>query len=487
MKVSIRWALILGFLGVIWGTQIIITSSSYISSERVLLDHAKSIMSNITDLTMEQSKNHLALAQGAAHLTKRMISNNVISSDVSQINLLERYFYDQLSIYPHFAGIYYGKPNGDFFYVSRTSEKSENGFRTKIIRTLDGRRETTLIWRDSHLSETERTIDTTDAYDPRTRPWYMKALKEDNIVWTDPYIFFTSKKPGITIAGPAKDPEGTLKGIVGVDIDIEHLSTFIGKLAIGQHGKAFMFNNNEDVVAFPEVDKLRKTEPTIGENLVKVNQINDPLTKSAFNSMKWDYSDDHRLLLDKPQFAKFTYQGKTYHAMFSPFNDTHWPWIIGVLLPEDDYLGSLKENRRLNYLITIGISVIATILALVFAASIIRPITNLEKEARAVEQFDMLTHYDTHSIYEEIHVMSDTFNRMKNSLTRHENEKSRLENQLIRSERLAATGQLAASLAHEINSPLQSVIMLLQTMDRDRKSTRLNSSHNSESRMPSSA
>jgi C4-dicarboxylate-specific signal transduction histidine kinase len=39
-----------------------------------------------------------------------------------------------------------------------------------------------------------------------------------------------------------------------------------------------------------------------------------------------------------------------------------------------------------------------------------------------------------------------------------------LKNQLIRSERLAATGQLAASIAHEINSPLQGIAALLNVL-----------------------
>ena len=39
-----------------------------------------------------------------------------------------------------------------------------------------------------------------------------------------------------------------------------------------------------------------------------------------------------------------------------------------------------------------------------------------------------------------------------------------LQNQLIRSERLAATGQLAASIAHEINSPLQGITSLLSVI-----------------------
>lgn len=41
-----------------------------------------------------------------------------------------------------------------------------------------------------------------------------------------------------------------------------------------------------------------------------------------------------------------------------------------------------------------------------------------------------------------------------------------LQDQIIRSEQLAATGQLAASIAHEINSPLQGIVSLLHSVKR---------------------
>ncbi|MFH1954162.1 MAG: histidine kinase dimerization/phospho-acceptor domain-containing protein [Pseudomonadota bacterium] len=41
-----------------------------------------------------------------------------------------------------------------------------------------------------------------------------------------------------------------------------------------------------------------------------------------------------------------------------------------------------------------------------------------------------------------------------------------LEAQLFRSERLSATGQLAATIAHEINSPLQGITSLLYSIER---------------------
>ncbi|MCJ7773162.1 MAG: PAS domain S-box protein [Desulfobacterales bacterium] len=44
-----------------------------------------------------------------------------------------------------------------------------------------------------------------------------------------------------------------------------------------------------------------------------------------------------------------------------------------------------------------------------------------------------------------------------------------LQNQLARSERLAVTGQLAASIAHEINSPLQAVTVMLTSLQNENK------------------
>lgn len=465
MKLSIRLVIIAGFLGLIWGTQLIITTSSYISSERVLLNHAKNIMANITDLTMEQSQNHLSLAQGATHLTKRLISSNVVSNEFSQLSVLEKYFLDQLAIYPHFAGIYYGTPTGDFFYVSRSDTKIQNGLRTKTIQTIDGTKTVSLKWRDENLNELSQEFTPADNYDPRLRPWYIKATKKNGIAWTDPYIFFTSKKPGITIAGPVNSKTGKMLGIVGVDIDIEQLSIFISKLKVGTNGKAFMLNNNGDVVAFHDIEKIKLNSAHSNTKLVKITKIDDIITQKAFNSIDWDYSKENRILLNEPRFATFRHNDKQYHAMFSPFTKKQWPWIIGVYIPEDDYIGSLKNNRKINFLFTIIISIVATIIALLLSQSLLKPLDNLKKEIKAIGDFDMLTHFDTNSRYTEIQYMSDEINRMKNRLNKHENEKSRLENQLIRSERLAATGQLADAITHEISAPLKAMGMLLKNIE----------------------
>ncbi len=418
MKISIRWALILGCLVLIWGTQVIITSSTYLSSQRVLSAHARDIMQNIADLTMEQSQNHLALAQGAAHLTKRLIASNVVGSDLDRRGVLEKYFLDQLAIYRHFAGIYVGLPNGDFLYVSRSDQRVENGYRTKIISYQDGKRETRLRWRNPEHRKLDEHLDPRDTYDPRKRPWYIKALKEQAIVWTDPYIFFTSQRPGITIAGPIFRSDGQLQAIVGVDIEIDQLSTFISKLRIGKNGRAFMINSNEDVVAFPDLDKLKFNDGNKAgkARLVKIKELNDSLSRAAFGAIDWPRNSDGKIELTQARFARFEFNGEAYTTMFTPFDNSQWPWIIGVYLPESDYLGTIQENRRHNLWLTIGLSVLATVVGLLLARAIIRPIAGLEQEALAIQQNDLVRTFDTQSAFKEIQETSDAFALMKKDI-----------------------------------------------------------------------
>jgi len=460
MKISIGWALILGLLVIIWGTQAITVSSSYITSQRVLLGHARDIMENIAAFAMEQSKHHLALAQGAAHLTKRLISANVVSNDIPKFNSLERYFFDQMAIYPHFAGIYFGTPEGDFFDVRRSRIHTPDGFRTKIIRHPEGVRQVDLVYRDANLKLIEREKDPSDRYDPRIRPWYKKAKRLEDIVWTDPYVFFTSQKPGITIAGPVYENDKNFKGIVGVDIRIDQLSTFIGKLRIGKNGKAFLLNHNKDVVAFPDLTKItRPNALSPGKTrLVKINEIDDVLSRKAFEAVNWETDANGQLIIEDPLFAKFENEGKIFNVMFVPFSDRQWPWLIGVYLPEDDYLGEIKANRMFNIFVTIAISIMTTFIALIMARGIIKPIADLEHESRAIRNHEFDSLNEVNSLYKEIQDTADSFACMKESLISYEQEKAKLEKQVRHSQKMEAIGTLAGGVAHDFNNILYPIL-----------------------------
>ncbi|MGD9307834.1 MAG: PAS domain S-box protein [Desulfosarcina sp.] len=419
-KTSIRWALIVGFLGLIWGTHLITTTSAYLTSQEVLRQHARDIMENIAELALEQSHRHLLHAHGAAALTRRLLSSNVVGSQSHQVDALERYLSEQLSVNPHFAGIYVGLPNGDFYDVRHFDAKIKGGFRTKVILNTGQDRQVRLVYRDSRFQSLYTESDPTDTYDPRVRPWYLKAIAENRIVWTDPYIFYTSQKPGITIAGPFFDRSGKLKGVVGVDIEIDQLSIFIGNLKIGKHGKAFMLNRNADVVAFGDLEKLtvKDTAAQATTRLVTIHELDDPYSRKAFAAAGIPTDASGMLVLKQSQFASFTHDGKVYHAMFTPFTASQWPWITGVYLPEEDYLGAIKSNRRDNILVTLVISLFATFLGLLLARGVIRPIALLGKSAQQMKSGQSSPLPKIRSAYSEIQETVNAFTEMKTIVER---------------------------------------------------------------------
>ena len=60
---------------------------------------------------------------------------------------------------------------------------------------------------------------------PEEGRWVSDVMR--SVAWSDPYIFFTSSKPGITIAGPIYNQSGKLRSIVGVDIEIDQLDLVV--------------------------------------------------------------------------------------------------------------------------------------------------------------------------------------------------------------------------------------------------------------------
>ena len=203
-----------------------------------------------------------------------------------------------------------------------------------------------------------------------------------------------------------------------MDIEIDQLSTFIGNLKIGKNGRAFMLNNNGDLVAFPDLEKIRKTgdDGSKGLRLVKIQELDDMLSREAFTAMHLQTEADGRYHLPQSRFARFEHEGRFYHAMLTPFSIASWPWIIGVHLPEDDYLGGLKGNRRDTILLTLAISAVATLIALLFARSIIRPIAKLEQAALAIKNNDMTSDFDLRSHFKEICETATAFFLMKNAV-----------------------------------------------------------------------
>jgi signal transduction histidine kinase/ActR/RegA family two-component response regulator len=376
MRIPAKYALTYGFSGLIIVLAFLIILSSTLSSKAVLKKHARTIMENIASYTIDKSQNHLEPARKAARLTLGLSKQDIVSS--KDINSMVAYFYEQLYLYPQFSGIYFGSTEGRFVMASRYNLLEQGGYFTKLIKINEGKRTIEKVFKSANGHLIRHEFDPNDNYDPRTRPWFKKAKEKNDLIWTKPYVFFTSKKPGITTANPVFDGLGNFQGVIGVDIEIDKLSTFISKLNVSANGKAFILSQKGDIIAHSNTDKVKHLDDKGHPRLTTILELDDPIAREAYLSLKLPPKS---IILNKPIFTSFTQDGEKYMAMFAPFFDKQWPWLIGIYMPENDYLGSIKQNGLLN----IAIALLAVGLALIAGLVVARKLNTARENAEVAD------------------------------------------------------------------------------------------------------
>jgi signal transduction histidine kinase len=436
-------------------------------------------MENISNFAVDKSKYYMGIASKATKLTKELESNSVINNNS---DVMMRYFHEQMKINQQFSAIYYAKNNGEFNMLL----KNKNGYMEKTITIKDNIRVVRKLSYNKVNNKKTIIFDKKDIYDPRIRPWFIKAVKTKLLNWTDPYVFFTSKKPGITTSIPIFEG-GILKGVIGIDIEIDELSTFINKLKISENGKVFMMDKSLNMMSFPikDINSVNKKP-----RLLKLKELDNDIVKKAYSELLKIKSIE---TFTEKTFLTFTHQRENYTAMFFPFTKNDITWIIGMYAPENDYLGLIKKNQELGIFITIFIGFISIFLIYKIAGIIAKPIRRLENMAYELKEMNLDVKPIEHSPIIEINEAIDSFNTMKDSLKTNqqilENLNLTLEEKvekktyqlkelndkleekieervleikekdsiLIQQTKMAAMGEMLQNIAHQWRQPLSSI------------------------------
>ncbi|MEC7259683.1 MAG: cache domain-containing protein, partial [Pseudomonadota bacterium] len=381
MRNSLGALLAIGLAGLQFIAVLAVVFSSYLTSERALLDHARELLSDVGTNTIEHSRGFLGPARGAAELSARLAQDRVIASDVPE--LLEQLLFQQLLLAPQFAGVYHGDEDGGFVYVMRSD--GPGPFRTKIIRTDGELRTTELIWRDENYRVIERRWDPDDPYDPRTRPWYTRARERLTTIWTDPYIFFSSQQPGITLASPVMDGPDTIRGIVGVDIEISDISDFLARLRIGATGRAMILHENGDVIAHPNKDLLKTRDSDGTLRFVNIAEFDDPIARAAFSGLV----QGGRAQVEQETLSQFSYGRETYVSVVMPPISDKLPWTIAAYALESDFTQVIKENRRVNIWIAAVVAAVTGVFGLLLANFIYKPVRAFAVRSALISQGEL--------------------------------------------------------------------------------------------------
>ena len=237
--------------------------------------HTRQIMENVSSFAVDKSKYYMEIATKATQLTKELKSHSVINSDDPKIMM--KYFHEQMKINDHFSALYYAKNNGEFFMLL----KNKDGYMEKSISFKGNKRVVEKLIFNTNTKKETIIFDENDNYNPIFRPWFIQAVKTKRLNWTDPYVFFTSKKPGITTSIPIYE-NNKLKGVIGIDIEIDDLSFFVNNLKISENGKVFMMDKSLNMMSFPikNINSVNKKP-----RLLKLDEIDNNIVKMAYSEL----------------------------------------------------------------------------------------------------------------------------------------------------------------------------------------------------------
>ena len=339
--------------------------------------HTHKLLQDVIDETRENARGFLAQAQNAVELTEGLFGTGLLA--MARPQELERYFLHQLRVLPQVDALYFGDPSGQFVFAKRDTSRVDDGFVTKFIFTGDKGRQVYRVWRDAAFREIGRASDPVDRYDPRLRPWYERAGAAPGTVWTDPYVFFTSHRPGLTAAEGVRDDAGRLLGVVGADVELQALSVFLAGQGIGAKGSAFILHRNGDVLAFPDPSLL--PQPGEGDKF-RLATLGDlgGAAAAAGERLQRDLPgfDD----MTQAHFATFDAQGERFRLVFAPFLEAErWPWLMGVYAPEEQFATAIRRAQRQSVVLALVIGVVVVTVTFLFGPLLLGPFRSLQRDA----------------------------------------------------------------------------------------------------------
>jgi len=404
----IRVIIPISFVVVIIAALLTIAYQSYYANRKAALVLSNDLLKALEQRISIEVQAYLKPAVNMVELVANLVGSQAFQA--TRKSEIEPLAMEVLQTYPQLAMFNIADLRGNFLMPKKMPDGS---IHTKIIERRNQKGFVTWVRRNisGEITGTETSMDNT--YDPRVRPWYVGAVKEGGIFWTDVYIFFTDKKPGITASYPVRDSNNNICGVLGLDFELVDICLFLKELQIGKSGAALIVSKEGQVVAYPERTRMIKQ---VGEKLktVTIDELGEPTMIRAFNHYRVSGSGQRILEVADRRYISLI------AALPEPIGNK---WLVLIVVPEDDFVGFVASNNRRSLILSLGIVAICAGLAVLLAIQALRADKNalmvldrqrqMEVQSTAFSELtgnpDVFDPESTDGIHQLTEVMADGF------------------------------------------------------------------------------
>ncbi len=243
--------------------------------------------------------------------------------------------------------VYVGFPDGRFLRVGRVPPRvlNDQPLAEQLRQLIDPTREVRRSVWDVRSADSTRLAEdlSEDGFDPRVRPWYQAARRTGQALWTKPYVFWLTGRPGITYALPLVSGE-----VVGVDLRLDALERFSRQLMPNAQGLVLVADATGGILSTSEPARLGEADAA--------NLLLPPISEHPIADVVglWRQASSST---EPAHTASPRWLGTSVGVGPTGVN-----WRVLVLLPREAFLGRL--DRLVDNLATLGIALIAAAAAL---------------------------------------------------------------------------------------------------------------------------
>ena len=396
-----------------------VAAIGYRGTQELLAHNASTLTARVVERIGAEVKRVLAPAETTVNLVAAdgLAQARTLEARLSLLPLLRR----ALDHSDAMASVYVGYADGDFFMLRAVRDVADRD----ILQTPAGTRymvqsiersgsapRGAYLYYDANLQLTHREARPAYPadYDPRARAWYRLARERDGLVRTVPYVFFSNRKVGTTLAMPAGS-----QAVVGVDITLAALSQVVAAQQVTASSEVAVISPVGEVIAHAHVDRLVRTTETPQPKpvLATMSDLGSP----AFAALHQQLGDH---AASQPGHVDFKVGDRAWRASIIPL----WSGVdegterIATVIPEDELMGEAITMARRAFMVSLFFILLTLPIIWLMARKISRSIRALVGDADAIRNFDFDKPISLDSPISEVLQLAQTMASMKRTIRR---------------------------------------------------------------------